>query len=228
MNRKISFIFLVLFTQHTFSQGIQFADGTSTKMDNTFLTLSESEDPNIEGSKYLNDNFSRASLSSMPNQIYAVRYNVFGDEMEFRGKDNNVLALNKSDRSVTVRFLDTNKTYFLFEYLNEDKLAKVGYFTKLNPQGDNIILKKNVTIFLKEKESKTGYDPYRPPMYKKVKDRIYIKLKGEMPVLLSSNKKKLASLFPGKEKEIGNFINKNRINLKKEIDLIKLINYLNK
>ena len=84
-----------------------------------------------------------------------------------------------------------------------------------------------MVVFLKEKESKTGYDPYRPPMYKKVKDRIYIKLENEMPVLLTQNKRKLSKLFRGREKEIINFLNKEKINLSKDKSLIKFSNYLN-
>ena len=227
MSKSIFLILVFVFVQHAYAQGIQFADGTSTKMDNTFLTLSSSEDPTIEGSRYLNDTFSRARISLMPSQIYAVRYNVFGDEMEFRGTDNKILALNKNKISAEVTFLDTNITYSLFEYKEDDDLVSRGYFTRLNPTGANIILKKNVVVFLKEKESKTGYYPYRPPMYKKVKDRIYIKLENEMPVLLTQNKRKLSKLFRGREKEIINFLNKERINLSKDKDLIKFSNYLN-
>jgi hypothetical protein len=218
----------VCFLQLSFSQTLKYADGSSQNMSNIFVNINSNQNSNIKGSKYLNEDFISTKISSMPDQIFGVRYNVYDDEMEFQGVDNTVYALNKNDDSVKITFTSTNESYNIFSYIDDNGRQKKGYFIKLNNDGDNLILKKHRIVFFEEQASKTGYDAPKPAMYKNMKDRFYIKLANKEVVLLPSKKKKLVKLlFPENSKVILDFINSNSIKLSKEADLIKLAKYLN-
>jgi hypothetical protein len=220
---------IVCFLQLSFSQTLKYADGTSQNMSNIFVNVNSNESSNIKGSKYLNEDFISTKISSIPDQIFGVRYNVYDDQMEFQGVDNTVYALNKNDDSIKITFTTTNESYHIFDYIDEKNgRQKKGYFMKLNKEGKNLILKKHKVVFIEEQASKTGYDEPKPAMFKSLKDRIYIKIGSKEAIVLPTKKKKLAkAIFPENPKDILDFINSNKIKLSKEEDLITLINYLN-
>lgn len=216
------------FLQLSFSQTLQYADGSSQNMSNVFVNVNSNQSSSIKGSKYLNEGFVSTKISSMPDQIFGVRYNVYDDQMEFQGVDNTVYALNKDDDSAKITFTGTNESYTLFNYVDEGGRQKKGYFIKLNNEGETLILRKNRIVFFEEQASKTGYDAPKPAMYKVVKDRMYIKFADKEAVVLPTKKKKLVkALFPENSKIILDFINSNNIKLSKEADLITFVNYLN-
>ena len=220
---------IVCFLQLSFSQTLKYADGTSQNMSNIFVNVNSNESSNIKGSKYLNEDFISTKISSIPDQIFGVRYNVYDDQMEFQGVDNTVYALNKNDDSIKITFTTTNESYHIFDYIDEKNgRQKKGYFMKLNKEGKNLILKKHKVVFIEEQASKTGYDEPKPAMFKSLKDRIYIKIGSKEAIVLPTKKEKLAkAIFPENPKDILDFINSNKIKLSKEEDLITLINYLN-
>ena len=98
----------LFFFQLSFSQTLKYADGTSQNMSNIFVNVNSNQNSNIKGSKYLNEDFIRTKISSMPDQIFGVRYNIYDDQMEFQGADNTVYALNKSYDSIVITFTATN------------------------------------------------------------------------------------------------------------------------
>ena len=225
--KNLNLSLLLLFCiQISHSQIIQYADGSSQSMSNVFVNINSNENSNIKGSKYINETFISTKISSMPGQIFGVRYNVFSDEMEFQGIDNKIYALNKNDVTVVVTFTETNDSYYIFNYLDDNNIQKKGYFKKLNSKGANLLLKKNRIVFFEEQASKTGYDAPKPAMYKTMKDRIYIKLGDNDAVLMPTKKSKLAKqIFPDNEKEVLKFIKSNKIKLKNEEDLNKLVEF---
>ena len=107
----------LFFFQLSFSQTLKYADGTSQNMSNIFVNVNSNQNSNIKGSKYLNEDFISTKISSMPDQIFGVRYNIYDDQMEFQGADNTVYALNKSDDSIVITFTATNESYNIFNYI---------------------------------------------------------------------------------------------------------------
>lgn len=221
----------ISFSQEGFSGGVINQGFINRSDGGRFVNINIKDNPNIEGSQYLSEEFMSSKLSSMPEKIYGVRYNVFKDEMQFKGSNNELFALSKSDDSVVITFTESNVSYHLVSYIDDsvEQPTKKGYFVKLNDEGPNYILKKKTVLFFAEKQSKTGYDLAKPATYKKVKDRTYIKLANkETAVLLETNKKKLVkNLFPSNSKEILSFFKSNKIKLNKDDDLIKFVMFLN-
>jgi hypothetical protein len=207
--------------------GINYAGGTSTKLDYTFLSQSTNNDDQIKGSKYLNDDFARGQISDFNDKIFAIRYDIYNDQMEFQAGDGQIYVMNKNNVSREIVFLDSKTRYKLFDYISDEGNTKSGYFSILKSLGKYKILKKNRIIFIEAKESSTGYDAPHPATYKKTKNRHYIVFDNAPGVLIDTNKKKFSSLFKGQEKDVLNFIKKNKIKLSVDDDLIKVLNYLN-
>lgn len=226
MKNSLLIVCLSLFTfQSVAQQGINYSGGT--KMDYAFLSLKNDDDLAVKGSKYLNDNFLSAKISDFEDKLFAVRYDIYNDQMEFQGGSNEVYIMNKSDRSRKITFLETNDTYSIFDYKSDEGDVRSGYFTALNTDGNYQILKKNNVIFIEEKASATGYDAPKPAMYKKTKDRHYIIINNAPAVLVDTNKKRFFTLFNGQSNEVLNFIKKNKINLSEDMDLVKFVKFMN-
>jgi len=208
-------------------QNIAFADGAFDRS-SSFITIGLDDKVDVEGSKYIQDDFNMATISIYSGYKFNVKYNAYDDEMEVQGKDNKSFALNKNEKSAEVTFVNNNITYGLFDYANSDGQKVPGYFQKLTVGETVALLKKEKIMFIEEKVSKTGYDTYRPPKFKRLNDQFFIKLK-ESPVAIEfpKNKKNIASLFPNKKDKILKFIKENKIKTNKEEDLIKLTNYIN-
>lgn len=228
MKRKLlSIIFLFSCINSSYSQnGL---NGVQNLVNDGFISTTATKfNTNIKGSPYITDEFNLAKISNSTNQIYSVKYNGFLDEFEMQGKDNEIYAINKNEsKDLIITFINTKKKYQIFNYFNEENDLELGYFIHINSQNPIKLLKKERIIFISEKKSSTGYDRAQPAEYKRSKDKYYIKVKDLEAVLLPSNKKKLVILFPTFEKKILTFIKTEKIKLKKETDLMKLINYLN-
>lgn len=210
------------------AQSIAFADGNATYgRENSFITIDADTRYDVEGSKYLDDAFLPAVVSTMPDKLFNVKYNIFSGEMEVQSTNKKAYALNKYRKDIVITFINSKKTYQLFDFINNDDMMQLGYFLVLN-RGENKILKKEKIIFLEEKPSKTGYDEHRPPQYKRLDDKYYIKTSSSSnAVELPKNKKKFADLFPKSKSDILDFIKTNKIKFSKDEDLIKLITHIN-
>ena len=210
------------------AQSIAFADGNATYgRENSFITIDADTRYDVEGSKYLDDAFLPAVVSTMPDKLFNVKYNIFSGEMEVQSTNKKAYALNKYRKDIVITFINSKKTYQLFDFINNDDMMQLGYFLVLN-RGENKILKKEKIIFLEEKPSKTGYDEHRPPQYKRLVDKYYIKISSSSnAVELPKNKKKFADLFPKSKSDILDFIKTNKIKFSKDEDLIKLITHIN-
>lgn len=224
---KTSLIFLLSISLGN-TQSIAFADGNATYgRENSFITIDADTRYDIEGSKYLVDNFMPAVVSTMPDKLFNIKYNVFSGEMEVQSSNNKAYALNKYRKDIVITFINSKTTYQLFDFINSDDMMQLGYFLVLN-RGENKILKKEKIIFLEEKPSKTGYDEHRPPQYKRLDDKYYLKITSNSNAIeLPKNKKKFAALFPDKKGAILDFIKSKKIKFSKDADLKKLITHIN-
>ncbi|WP_299188741.1 hypothetical protein [uncultured Aquimarina sp.] len=55
-------------------------------------------------------------------------------------------------------------------------------------------------------------------------EKYYIEIDGKL-VYLKMNKRKIVKFFPGKQSELKSYINKEGLNFKKELDLVRLVAY---
>ena len=225
MNEKVTIIFFLLFSTVGFSQQrISFSDGSfqnGQNYNNLFLNIDDELDSKTVGSRYINENFLPAKLNNSEDTFF-LRYDAFNEVFEVK-KGENKYSLNKKISDLTISF-QNGQVYKPYNYEGSLK-----YFSLLNDENSKIkLLKKESIIFIEEKESKTGYDEYRPPQFKRKKDSFfYINESLNEPIEIPNNKKKFAELFHDNQKDILDYIKKEKIKLNDENDLKKLFSHMN-
>lgn len=182
----------------------------------------DSRDRDLVGSSYIHKEFLPAKRRD-DETIYFIRYDAYQDEMEVQ-KDGEAFYMNKLfDYPVT--FINDRKVYEVFKYKVKDT-NHIGFFVVLFKTEDFSLLLKEKIKFHDPVEPKTGYQKYKPPTLKRTKDKLFIGYsKDHMAVEVPSKKKDFIKLFSDKSEEIEEFIKKNKLSIKKQNDLIKILKY---
>lgn len=182
------------------------------------FTLTEKD---IAGSPYLSNEFIFGLVMTNDNVTYAgipLRYNIFNDEMEFKISDDTILSITNPEIIKEIKFGDES---FIYHKVNN---KKGGYYS-LRCTGKVQLLAKYKIIFNPAKEP----EPYKeatPPTFSKKSTTYCIKLEDADPVLINNNKD-IENAFGKESDEILGIIKKNKLNVKKEKDLIQLVQMIN-
>ena len=182
--------------------------------------ITEAKLHNIKGSPYDNPVF-------LPGNIYTstgvvgteiqLRYNIFADEIEIKDtKTNQVSSLIKSPEF----FAKINNA--LYVYVLGDN---GGYFRVLNEGKNYDLYKKSIVTYRDVVPKKDPYSREIPAQVTRV-DTYYIVSKGGSFFELPNNKKKFIAIFKTGQKEIDDYMKKNKIDLKNENDMIKVMTFV--
>lgn len=183
------------------------------------ITSIDLRDKSLKGSMYVNDEFLPAKLNTN-NTIYSANYNAYQDEMVIKNK-NKLFTVAKANGN-TVTFIGTDKKYTVF-----DHNGKPGFFVELYKGGKALLLLKERIKYYEAVEAKTGYDEYRPPTLKRENDKLYIGFTDKSTTEVPNRKKDIFNIFKGSEKEVEKYAKNEKLNPKKQEDLIKLVEYYN-
>ena len=223
--KNIYLLLSLLFVAHGHSQD-ELNTQTLVQSSNQLYTFDRS-DKSIQGTPYMDKVFEPARVSSEITKIFYVRYNLVNDEMEVKNENEEVHAINKSILNITVTFLKNNKTYQVFNYLEEDDSSSNGYFILLsNINAKSKLLLKESKVFKEGQAAKSGYEQAVRPSFKKAKDKYFIKVGDDYAMELPKNKKDVAKLFPKFESQILSFIKKNKIKTSSKEDLLELTEFI--
>ncbi|MCK7589819.1 hypothetical protein M0G43_04465 [Subsaxibacter sp. CAU 1640] len=231
MKKTLLGILLTIFLCNTnWAQGEM--GGRQIVNDGFILTTPTQVNARVEGSPYITEDYVPARISVFENKIFAVKYDALLDEIlvkKEQGTESEAYALPKNGRQdISITLLSDNKTYQIFDYVNDTSEQSTGFFILLNsPIASIKLLKKETVRFYEERVATSGYDKSRPAEYRRLNDSFYIKINDQPAIEFSNNKKDFAKLFPKNEKEILDFIKSEKIKLKEESDLVKLGQYLN-
>lgn len=172
----------------------------------------------VIGNPYSNLNFLSATIGDSQDSL-PIRYDAYIDQVETL-IDDKVYELPKSEKFSTLKFKGSNITII---YLKEDN----GYFFRL-VDGKNQLLKKEKIKIQVIKPSiepnstiKDGYSKFE-----RVNPTYFIKTEKNL-IKIPKNEKELINYFPEQKSEIENFIKTNKIKIKQEESMIKLVKFLN-
>lgn len=174
---------------------------------------------NVIGSPYLTANFVPAIVGDSSEEVQ-IRYDAYSDKIEVL-KDGKVYEVPKSE---DVSKFKLKTTDVVIVYLKDYD----GYFFRL-VEGKNQLLKKEKIKIQVTKSSiepnsliKEGYSKFEriSPTYFIVSDQKIMKA--------PKNNKELLGYFPEKKPELEDFMKANKINVKQEESLVKVITFLNK
>lgn len=176
-----------------------------------------------EGSPYIDEKFQPVAIVGITKKLPKMRYNAYEDEMEFEinGKINYIVK----NQNVKINFPD-NKTYVLTRYQLDGKEIN-GYLVILGNEGKYKLYKKEkVELLVNQNNKNVPYLNERPPQYERNKDLFLILYNGKF-YKVPKNWKEIAKELSADNNEVNDFIKKNKISVKDEADLIRLVEFLN-
>jgi len=177
------------------------------------------------GSPYFTADFVLGDLILNGKNIgkYLIRYNIFGEEIQVKDTENSHFSLLKSTSLEVV-----TKSFLIraYDYNTKDAIEN-GYFMVLVDDEKCSLLLKKEKKFIPPVKAKTSFHTDAEAKFTDLED-YYIKFETGLPVKFKLKTKKFINLFPvGKRAEIKNYISTNTIDIKKQGDLIKVVNYYN-
>lgn len=222
INMKITF-FMLFIANTAFSQtdalGIISNDANYSRVINQNNLVDKKNEVKIEGSPYLFNEYNLSKIGDYKDEIN-VKYNIFSDEIEFV-KNGQLLALNKTSDLARIRFINYNTTLVLKD-INGNK----GYYLELFNNNGRQLLKKLKIHLEKGRTSQNSYDLDRNSRYIEDEPIYYFFIENN---LIASNKlKKIEGDLEKKGYNIKEILKKEKLSIKKDQDLIKLINLINK
>lgn len=221
-------LLLVFLNLGTFSQttnSIQelgnFVNEYSAKSYNQGSGIGLWNESDITGSPYLSDEFIIGKIVTNNNITYTeipLRYNIYNDNMEFKLSEDSVLAISNPGMMKDIQIGDE---VFIYCYNQNNK---GGYYSR-KTGGDIQVLSKYIVVFNKP-EPPEPFREAKPASFSRRANELFLKFGESVPVLIS-NKKDLETAFGSQSAEVFSLAKKEKLNFKKEADLIQLVNLLN-
>lgn len=214
-----------LFSQHTSLEVLSLVDDVNR---NTLLEKngSELDLSKIKGSPYKDENFidGFVYIKDSDSRITAgFRYNIYNDAIEFIDtKDQSIKALHKKE-GMDFTFGDES---YIYKNKDTSKNIKSGYYKVLlmNEDATSLFVKYSCD-FIQEIPAPTPLQQATLAEFK-TKTSYYILIEGIMKDLPKS-KKKIIEVFSSHRSEMKTYISKNKLNVKNEKDLIRIVSYYN-
>jgi len=226
MKRLILFIYYVTIITNVFSQAQEIGKTEGELLYNLDYYLNknkEIKDNEILGSPYLYEKFvdGKVYFKERDKQLNSIlNYNAFSDEIDFRIDEKIYSFKNPED----VLKIVTDEGVLVFNtYVNNNSVKK-GFLIELV---DNKIslYKKEKIVYVHPKEARNAYEKDKPGRYNRIKPQFYISV-NDNTAFVVKNKKSLLKEFR-KRLEISDFLKKEKVNLKSEEDIIRLVKYIN-
>ena len=172
------------------------------------------------GNPYLFKDFANGEIVTTDNFRYngKMRYNIYDDEIEYLVNDDNFWVSNPW----VLDFIIIDSITFIYCSADSQNKDEGSYYILLVKGDCKLLLKKGV--ILNDPVAAKPYVEAKPAEFVDKRDFYYILLENQEPVKITS-KQKLLELFPGKTRQMKNYLKK--ISLNKEEDLIKLVEYYN-
>lgn len=180
----------------------------------------------VKGSPYETESFQPGTVSNkklIDTKSFYFRYNIFNDTMEMKENqfDEDLYGLIKS---LNIYAKIRGKEYH-YEIYTEDnkKSTDEGYFILISKGAKvNLYLRKTKS-FIDAIPAKDTFRKEEKATFKDYEDYYY--KTGRVLILLPTKKKDLLEVLSDHETEIKKYLKEEKINLKNEGDLIKLMKY---
>lgn len=186
------------------------AQVTTTVNGETILGTPYTDDKYKDGTIYYGDK----------SQTAQIRYNAYQDLIEYQQNGKAlVLDAQPSIKKVTVG----EETFIPLSPNGNSK--KLGYFSQLDTGKVNLYSKKKIVFLPFKKQGKIdGTD--QPAEFKKSPDMYYLQV-GDGELKQVDNVKEIIAALPDKQDELTQYAKKEKINAKKEKDIIQFVKYYN-
>lgn len=222
--KKILFLNLLLST-FVFSQETDLSQKPIAINSDNVLMLSRPPklDDNISGTPYIKDNFVPAKINDY-KKTHLVRFNAAQDEMEVKTNGEDISILSKVDKYHISLVDGTGIEYMNLNY-NDKETTKNGYFIPVKTNATGVkLFRKQIVRFTVGKVAQTSLEQDVPSKFTPQNDRFF--LQGNKTSTLTEipfSKKLFIKEF--NEKDVKSFLKKQKLDIKEEDDLIKVIEF---
>jgi len=211
MKYLVTLAFFILYTFNSYSQYVSYQDGSPAR---------EIKLVNVEGSELLYPDWTKGSIKLASGRVYdemLLKYNIYEDQLYFQGKENATMKFT----SPVVEFRFGSDVY-RNRYPAIKDFNELSYFKVLS-EGKATLLKKITKNVIDVKEFNSSIT-----VKKIADDKFYYLYDNGKMLLLKSDKATFLGLVSDKKNEIEAYLKANKINFKKEEDLITLVTAYNK
>jgi len=175
----------------------------------------------IQGNPFYKSGFSNAKVGDVEH-ILPVRYNLYKDSFEVLN-NNDIYSIPLDNAFSKFIFLNTNEKFIL----SNDDAGVAGYFLVLT-EGKNKLLKKLSVKYSPEVPAPNTLISGTPAKFEVQKPIYFIKTEDNVIKLTKKADDLINAIPAGKKDATKDFIKTNKIKMTEELDLIKLVNFLNK
>lgn len=216
----------------SFSAAFAQADNSQAAMDHVVVTpngfftrgVKIIKDETTEGSAFVDGKqFHKVQLLGYTAIKDELRYNAFKDEMEF--EDKGTLYNLTKQNVLTIKFPELKKTYVSLNY-NVDGNTKFGYLVSLVDGEKAKLYKREKIEFVSGTKSTNAYLKDAKDYYEREKDLYLVSVNYQFYKVTKSIDE-FANRFGDRSQVVKDFAKSNKINLSKEADLIKLVEFIN-
>ncbi|MFY0631855.1 MAG: hypothetical protein JXR05_15940 [Flavobacteriaceae bacterium] len=173
----------------------------------------------VTGSPYIYDALLPAKVNDYKD-IVSARYDAYKDVITIQINDSKIFYLEKKLGN-QIKFINTKDVYEAFE----GESGNVEFFKIVQKSDKYSLLVKQVVKLQGGTKPKNTYDEYKPAVFKRAKDKFYLSFDNSKAIKLPTKKKKFYKIFSKKESEIKGFIKKNKLNIKKQKDILKIVDF---
>lgn len=183
----------------------------------------------IQGSAYTSDVFMPGRLyykDDFESDVY-YRYNAYMEEIEIKNEntpDAPVSGLRR-DKNINLRGLD-GKVFSFKTFIDNSGLTQNGYLTLLS-DGDYKFYKRVDVKYTEGQKAQNSFVKAIPPRFSQFTE-YYLEIPGRDRIdeLVISNRKLLKLLPSDQQKTVKSYLKENKIKLKEEADVIRVLNWL--
>lgn len=180
---------------------------------------------NISGTPYISSSWSKGSIFTTSNQLHKdleIKYDLFNKILLFKNQAGEVFQVGIPVKEFIVQSMVKNvpvDRQFRSGYLPTADLGTDTFYEILR-DGDVQFLKLNRKELFEERE-------YSGTTVKTYQDKIsyFIALKNNAPELVSKNAASIVKAIGDREAELNDYIKNQKLNLREEADIIKLLFY---
>ncbi len=179
----------------------------------------------VYGNPYVDEEFKEGEILFKDSSIYrgiSMRLNHNNDQIEFQ-QDGQILAIPNPEDLISVSF---GNHLFTFERYTKGKKVLRSFFEVLVSGKTNLLYRRE-SIIKREQLPPTEMSGKNYRDYFRTVEDYYIKKEGEPAFLVYKTPKSILKALPDKKIELQQYIDQNKLKIKKEEDMKALVEYYN-
>ena len=151
-----------------------------------------------------------------------LRYDIYSNRMEFKNKEGQVMEILEPERYDRFVMGENIFKYIPYEEGNKTHLAYMQILT-----GSKVALYKKLRIDFQEAKKPQAYQDAVPPKFVVMVSDYYLSADGKQATKIKSQKQTV-ELLSSVEPALAGYVKKEKLNLNKEEELIRAIDFCNK